>query len=200
AIPLARSALPAGQARVRAFVPAIHRDRTMTHLHPILCRLAAAVLALGCVGSLHAEGTRTLHPSGATGYRGVMSAQYSNSLYGSVVRDNQFLYVYAEAGEVILLGSRNRSTNGDIFVYAPQSFGPKGAETWPGTATFSCSSQPGRGTIGSRLQELAGPNSADGSQTVVDGFDPCFYEVPATGVYGVRFTGASSGTNNTGSI
>ncbi|WP_257385127.1 hypothetical protein [Tahibacter caeni] len=149
--------------------------------------------------SAFAEGSRTLYPStyNAAGSRGVMDASNATNFAG-VAAGNQFLYVYARAGEYILLGSRNRSNGGDIFVYNPQSFGPKGSETIPGTANFSCSSQSGAGTIASRLQELAGPNSANGSFTVTDGFTPCSYVAPTTGIYGVRFTGATGGgaTNN----
>ena len=151
------------------------------------------LLALGC-GPAFAEGSRTLHPASYTvGGRGVMSAGYDNNLYGSVARNRQFLYVYARAGEYILLGSRNRSNGGDIFVYNPQSFGTKGDETIPGTANFTCSTQNNRGTIASRNEELAGPNSADGTVTVTNGFNPCWYVAPSTGIYGVRFTGATSG-------
>lgn len=149
-----------------------------------------------------AEGTRTLHPGtyDPAGSRGVMDASNTTNFAG-VAAGNQFLYVYAQAGEHILLGSRNRSNGGDVFVYAPQPFGPKGSETIPVTADFSCSSQAGLGTIASRAQELAGPNSADGTATVTDGFAPCWYEAPATGIYGVRFTGATSGGQaNTASV
>lgn len=159
------------------------------------------LLALGC-GPAFAEGSRTLHPASYTvGGRGVMSAGYDNNLYGSVARNRQFLYVYARAGEYILLGSRNRSNGGDIFVYNPQSFGTKGDETIPGTANFTCSTQNNRGTIASRNEELAGPNSADGTVTVTNGFNPCWYVAPSTGIYGVRFTGATSGgQTNDGSV
>ena len=103
--------------------------------------LAAAGLA-AFSPHLAAEGTRTLHPAtgdGSTGNRGVMDV--SSTLNANVVRTRQFLYVYAQAGEHILLGSRNRNDGGDIFVYNPQSFGNKGDETIPGTADFTCSSQ-----------------------------------------------------------
>jgi hypothetical protein len=135
--------------------------------------MVAAAISMSASGPVNAEGTRTLHPAagdGSTGNRGVMDV--SNTVNAGVVRTRQFLYVYAEAGEVILLGSRNRSNGGDIFVYNPQSFGARGNETIPGTADFTCSSQVGRGTIASRTAELAGPNSADLSQTVTNGFDP----------------------------
>ncbi len=158
-----------------------------------------ALLALPFCMSAFAEGSRTLYPStyNAAGSRGVLDASNATNFAG-VAAGNQFLYVYARAGENILLGSRNRSNGGDVFVYNPQSFGAKGSETIPGTANFSCSSQAGRGTIATRAQELAGPNSADGTATVTNGFTPCSYVAPSTGIYGVRFTGATSGgaTNN----
>jgi len=151
--------------------------------------------------SAHAEGTRTLHPAsgdGSTGNRGVMDV--STTLNAGVVSTRQFIYVYAQAGEVILLGSRNRNNSGNIFVYNPQLFGAKGNETIPGVASFTCSSQSGRGYIASRNEELAGPNSADGSATVANGFNPCWYVAPSTGIYGVRFTAANTGSTNSASI
>ena len=172
-----------------------------------VARVALAAAGLAAFSPhLAAEGTRTLHPAagdGSTGNRGVMDV--SNTVNANVVRTRQFLYVYAEAGEVILLGSRNRSDGGDIFVYNPQSFGAKGNETIPGTADFTCSSQSGRGTIASRAEELAGPNSADLSATVTNGFNPCWYAAPSTGIYGVRFTAATCSNadgcnNNTAAI
>ncbi len=156
--------------------------------------LAMAVLTLSSMmatGPVQAEGTRTLHPAGATGHRGVMDVGGGTNFAG-IVPSRQFLYVYAQENEVILLGSRNRSNGGNILVYNPTSFGPPGAETWP-AASFSCDTQTGRGTIGSRAEELAGPNSADLTETVPEGFDPCWYVAPTTGIYGVRFTAATGG-------
>ncbi len=165
-------------------------------------RALLALLALPFCMSAFAEGSRTLYPStyNAAGSRGVLDASNATNFAG-VAAGNQFLYVYARAGENILLGSRNRSNGGDVFVYNPQSFGAKGSETIPGSADFSCSSQAGRGTIATRAQELAGPNSADGTATVTNGFTPCSYVAPTTGIYGVRFTGATSGgVTNTASV
>jgi uncharacterized repeat protein (TIGR01451 family)/fimbrial isopeptide formation D2 family protein len=164
-------------------------------------RFAASILllAVACPQPASAEGTRTLHPAGALGNRGVMDVSNSSN-FANVARGRQFLYVHARAGEYLLLGSRNRSNGGDIFVYNPQSFGTPGDETIPAAADFTCSSQAG-GTIASRAQELAGPNSADGSATVTDGFTPCWYVAPTTGTYGVRFSGATSGAQtNSASI
>jgi hypothetical protein len=83
--------------------------------------LLLAALA-GLTSPVAAEGTRTLHPSGATGNRGVMDSS-DGTFFANVARGRQFLYVYAQAGEYILLGSRNRSNGGDVFVYDPQAFG-----------------------------------------------------------------------------
>lgn len=148
-----------------------------------------------------AEGSRTVYPDGATGNRAALSDSYNNLQYANVAENKQFLYVFAQAGEQILLGSSNRNNGGDIFVYKPQPFGTRGMETIPANADFSCSSQSGAGHIANRDQELAGPNSADGSATVTNGFTPCVYQAPETGIYGVRFTGATSGTTgNSGAI
>ena len=167
-----------------------------------LLTLAGVLLSPLLTPTAFAEGTRTLHPAtgpGSTGHRGVLDL--ATNLSGGVARQTQFLYVYAQAGEVILLGSRNRSNGGNIYIYSPQSFGNKGAETVPGTAAFTCSSQNNRGTIANRTQELAGPNSANGAATVPNGFNPCWYVAPTSGVYGVRFTAATSGNQtNTASI
>ncbi|HZP66698.1 MAG TPA: DUF11 domain-containing protein [Rudaea sp.] len=52
-----------------------------------------------------------------------------------------------------------------------------------------------------RTNELAGPNSADNSTTVPNGYAPCAYLAPVSGIYGVRFTVATSGGGGpTGSV
>lgn len=125
-----------------AAVPAAHATPSGLMLRcaralPALTALAV-LLGLGASGAALAEGSRTLHPAtgpGSTGNRGVMDL--SNGLYAGVARQRQFLYVYAQAGEVILLGSRNRSNGGDVLVYNPQSFGARGNETIPAASNFS---------------------------------------------------------------
>ena len=183
---LARGAAPHG-TQPRATTSASAWRRWVRRL----C-LATATFALASVAQ--AEGTRTLHPSGATGNRGVMDVT-ADSTFAGVAVSRQFLYVYAQAGEVILLGSRNRDNGGNIYVFNPRDFGPRGNEPLlaASDANFTCSTQSGRGSITSRAQELAGPNSADGTATVAGGFNPCWYTAPTTGIYGVRFTGATSG-------
>ncbi|MBS0556663.1 MAG: hypothetical protein JSR27_04535, partial [Proteobacteria bacterium] len=167
-------------------------------------------------GSALAEGSRTLYPASypVAGFRGEMDLASTTNKYTGVVVQRQFIYVYANAGEYIVLGSSNRSTNAnaDIFVYNPQTFGTPGNETIPGTANFSCSGTApavpsgsyggaNTGYIASRNAELAGPNSADNSVTVTNGYRPCAYRAPSTGIYGVRFTVAGAGGSGaTGSV
>ncbi|WP_347252733.1 isopeptide-forming domain-containing fimbrial protein, partial [Dokdonella sp.] len=167
-----------------------------------------------------AEGSRNLHPSTypASGARAVMDLS-GGTTYGGVATSRQFLYVYAQAGEYILLGSRNRvadgATEGPIRLYGPRivgapvgsgGFGPKGNEGTPaalGTPAFICDGTgtggngPGRGLIPTRAAELARPSSADGSVTAPDSWTPCYYVAPTTGVYGVYFSGASTGSPST---
>ena len=167
---------------------------------------------IGWNGHAYAEGSRSLYPQTypAGGYRADLDLEPNLAPYIGEVTSSTFLYVYAQAGEYIVLGSRNRSNGGNINVYNPQNFGVPGAEIYnrltPGTPDFTCSggsSQPGphyfggtSGTITSRLQELAGPNSADNTVQVTNGFQPCAYLAPVTGSYGVLFFAATNGGAN----
>ena len=184
----------------------------------------------GVYGSLawlvHAEGSSDLYPNGATGFRA--SIEWRDSSYGTFLRRRALFRVYAEAGEVILLGSSAISvpldagvltTNaGDIRVYAPGSVtGNVGEETIVDPPAFSCNDQRtltgnlDQGRISSRTQELAGPDTIIDTTTaargnaVPAGYVPCFYEVTQTGVYyvvfwGPRGDGSNSQTNPLGSI
>lgn len=182
---------------MRRLMKSSHARRNST---PLL--LQVSVLAVTCFFShiSHAEGSRTLFPVDATGSRGSIDAA-SGQNFLNLGPAIQFMYVYAQAGEKILLGSRARNNGGDIYIYNPQSFGAKGAETVPINADFACSSQgAGLGYIDSRSQELAGPNSANGINVVVGGYQPCFYTAPQSGIYGVKFTRATSGSGYNTSI
>lgn len=101
------------------------------------------LLSLGASPVL-AEGSRTLYPATYPAGRARAPMDLANSTtYAGVARNRQFLYVYAEANEYILVGSRNVSNAGDVFIYNPQSFGARGNETIPGVANFtSCSVAP----------------------------------------------------------
>lgn len=157
-------------------------------------------------GLAQAEGSRSLYPANyltqyPIGARADLDISDASGSYINQIRRRALLYVYAQAGEYITLGSRNRSGGGDINVYNPQSFGTPGNETLPVTPDFTCgggSTQPGThysggGTIASRTQELAGPNSPDNTVPVTNGFAPCAYQAPVTGIYSVLFTAATAG-------
>lgn len=175
--------------------------------------LISLVILFALSGLARAEGSRSLYPASypsasvAAGARANLDLQPSQSYVNRVIRRG-FIYVYAEAGEYILLGSSNIGTaagfGGDVNVYNPQDFGTRGGETIPPVANFTCtggSSESGThyaganvGRILTRAAELAGPNSADGSATVTNGYNPCGYQAPVSGIYGVLFTAASSGS------
>jgi len=179
-----------------------------------LATLGVGLLAsLGVVSEVKAEGSRDLFPSGYTGGRANLDLQPAQT-YATVIRRRTFLYVYAQAGEYILLGSSNRingNTAGDIRVYNPQSFGTQGDETIPGTSDFDCEAgatggaagphffgdpagaTPPTGAITTRLQELAGPRSADNSAGGANTWTPCAYRAPSTGIYGVLFAISDGG-------
>lgn len=189
------------------------------------CRvwLSLAVLLLTATGvfttsPVLAEGSRSLYPASYPGSarcgtgvnqgcRANLDVQPGSTYLGKITR-RTFLYVYAQQGEYLLLGSRNRTNGGDIRVYNPQDFGNPGQETIPSNFDFACSvnaSGPNygggsRGQISTRRNELAGPNSADNSQTVTNGYVPCAYRAPATGLYGVIFTPARTGGGANGVI
>ena len=180
-------------------------------LPAIVARFVVVASAL-VAGEAWAEGSRSLYPAtyNSAGARANADVSGSGSKYVGQVARRTFLYVYAETGEYILTGSRNRSNGGDIRIFNPRSFGQPGDETIPSSEDFSCdegTSQPGthfagsgRGTIASRTEELAGPDSADGTVTVPSGFRPCAYQAPTSGIFGVLFTRASSGSGANGSV
>ncbi|MBN1218968.1 MAG: DUF11 domain-containing protein [Anaerolineae bacterium] len=173
------------------------------------------VLMVGVFGSLawlaKAEGSRTMYPGSATGYRANIE-WWSTSSYANFLRRRALFKVFAVEGEVILLGSSAVGVDdGDILVYDPGTItGPVGNETIPATADFSCQTQrnatgnPDQGRITSRAQELAGPDTIP-SNGVPGGYVPCFYDVTETGIYHIVFYGPAGGGSNaflppTGSI
>ena len=161
--------------------------------------MAAAVF---CAPPALAEGSRSLYPAGYEAAhtdegRANLDLTGTGTVFLNVVPRRTFIYAYAQAGEYILVGSRNRTANGtgNILFYNPQSFGTKGFETIPGTADFACSTST-LGLIDTRAKELAGPQAISGGGNAA-GYQPCFYQVPSTGIYGVSFgVGASGGAAN----
>jgi uncharacterized repeat protein (TIGR01451 family) len=167
--------------------------------------LACLALLLGSyslfIWPARAEGSRTLYPAGIAGNRA--NIEWRNSFYGNFLRRRTLFQLYAEEDEVILLGSSAVGVDqGDILIYHPgQVTGPVGNEIIPGAPDFSCIDQrsqtqnPNQGRINSREQELAGPDTITDTATaapgndVANGYVPCFYVAPETGIYHVIFHG-----------
>jgi hypothetical protein len=149
-------------------------------------------------GVAHAEGSRDLYPATlTTGFRA--NIEWRTSYYGpsNFLLRRTLLQVYAEPGEVLLIGSSAVGVGaGDILLYSSDQVSPPiGDETVSGLPDFSCvTDQPGRGQITSRALELAGPQSADGTGNL-GGYVPCFFTVPpggsANNIYYVAFIGPS---------
>jgi hypothetical protein len=169
-----------------------------------LSRFCLACSATLCLSSLSttalAEGSRNLYPASypstgnvADGARANLDLQTGpNNIYLNRILRRGFIYVYAEAGEYILTGSSNVGSGGQVLVYNPQDFGTRGNESAPASADFTCTGAGGAGSITSRAQELAGPNST----AVNTGYEACNYQAPVTGIYGVVFTTGSGGGPN----
>ncbi len=83
----------------------------------------------------------------------------------------------------------------DILIWNPGLVtGTPGTETIPGTASFSCAAQrlssgiATQGKITSRAEELAGPDTVPGGG-VTNGYTPCVYAAPSTGIYSIAVVG-----------
>lgn len=168
--------------------------------------LIALLLTLQMTGAAFAEGSRNLYPVAAPGNRG--NLEWRTSTYGSpgsTLRRRTLLKVFANAGEVILVGSTAVGVGtADILIYNPGLVtGPIGGEIVPApaTASFSCNTLraiPGNGALGqitSRTQELLGPNTIPAGG-VPGGYPPCYYTAPTTGIYDVVIFGPSGFNSN----
>ncbi len=73
--------------------------------------------------------------------------------------------------------------------------GTVGLESVPATASYSCAAQrsasaiAAQGRIVSRAEELAGPDTVPSG--VPNGYTPCSYQVPSTGIYSIAMIGPS---------
>jgi uncharacterized repeat protein (TIGR01451 family) len=160
-------------------------------------------------GLARAEGSAQLYPLNATCAPNSASGscraniEWRTDAYGPAsgaqVRRRSYMQVYAQAGEVLAMGSSAVGVgSGDILVYNPGVVTDSNAEPLPAIVTgvngFRCSDQrtasgiAAQGRITSRAQELAGPQAVDGSGNL-SGYVPCSYVAPATGIYGVVFYG-----------
>ena len=168
--------------------------------------LAAALLSGGvliaCTVNVLADGSQNLYPSGATGSRA--NTEWRTGSYGgSAIARRTLLHAYATAGEFLLVGSTAMGHGAaDILIWDPGLVtGTPGNETIPGTASFSCAAQrigsgiAAQGEITSRAEELAGPDTVPGGG-VVNGYTPCDYVAPATGIYSIAMVGPAGLSSN----
>lgn len=165
--------------------------------------LVAVSLAVAAVAS--GEGSGTIY-RGTDPTRFRSHLEWRTSSYGGgdspdfVLRRRTLLKLYALQGERILLGSSAIGVGiGDIRVFHPgEVSGTIGQEIIPALSGipqqgsfangFSCAAQrsdagDGRGRIGTRTEETAGPLPNSG------GYAPCIYVAPVTGIYDIVFTG-----------
>ncbi|HEY9907331.1 MAG TPA: DUF11 domain-containing protein [Thermosynechococcaceae cyanobacterium] len=148
-----------------------------------------------------AEGSRSLFPTN-TGFRA--NLEWRTGFYLGQLRRRTLLRVFARQNEAILLGSSTIGVNnGDILVFNPNlvPFNPVGNVPIPGNPSFRCSDQravtnnPTQGVISNRTQELAGPDTFPGGG-VPNGYTPCFYTAPETGIYTVVILGPAGDNSN----
>ncbi len=164
--------------------------KLLTGLVILLCYLNFGIQ------SAQAEGSRTLYPSNAPASSSRANLEWRTDTYGGLVLRRTLLKVYANKDEYILLGSSAVGVgSGNVRVYNPgRVSGSIGSETVPGTADFVCTSQAGRGFISTRQQELNGPRAISGAGNP-NGYIPCYYQAPSTGVYDIVFYGPEGGNS-----
>jgi uncharacterized repeat protein (TIGR01451 family) len=168
--------------------------------------LAAALLSFGVLiasaVNVLADGSQNLYPGGATGSRA--NTEWRTGSYGAgAVTRRTLLHAYATSGESLLVGSTAIGNGAaDILIWNPGLVtGTPGNETIPGTASFSCVAQraisliPTQGEITSRAEELAGPDTIPGGG-VTNGYTPCVYAAPSTGIYSIAMIGPAGLASN----
>jgi hypothetical protein len=164
----------------------------------MLLSLALCIATFGAALPIAAEGSRTLLPrEPVSEFRA--NIEWRNSSYGGIVKRRTLFEVYARVGEYIRLGSSaidvpGEPDRGDIRVYNPGLVtGEIGQREIPVEPSYSCVQQRqatgnvAQGRIGSREQELNGPNTS--TNAVPAGYTPCFYQAPVNGIYNVAFWG-----------
>jgi hypothetical protein len=154
-----------------------------------LILLVVVISALGSTRPAMAEGSGDLS---AIGMVQRPLTEWRTSLYGNLLPRRTLLKVYANAGEIINLGSSALGVgSGDIVVWTPGTITDPLNVTLP-TPAFNCASvSTTNGRMTTRAQELAGPLPNIG------GFTPCTYTAATTGVYNVAFYGPLGGTSDT---
>jgi hypothetical protein len=149
-------------------------------------KLLLGLLTLGTIvgwgQSAIAEGSRELVQNG--GNR-PFTEWRTNTTAGMLRRT--VLKVYANAGEVINLGSSGVNVGaGNIKLFSDM------ANVDSSPPLLDCKvAQPGTGILDTRAKELAGPLPTTG------GYTPCVYTAPTSGIYQVTFYGPDGSTGTT---
>jgi uncharacterized repeat protein (TIGR01451 family) len=160
--------------------------------HYTLCGLTLfAGATIGTIGigvqTAQAEGSRELVQYG--GNRPYLEWRGDSSTTTPGFRRRTLLKVYAEAGEIINLGSSGVGVGDGNIVVFDSSVTVDTTDT--GTPLLNCkTSQPSNGKLDTRAKEIAGPLPNAG------GYTPCTYTAPTTGIYHVAFYGPT--LNGTG--
>ncbi|MEH1887437.1 MULTISPECIES: lamin tail domain-containing protein [unclassified Nostoc] len=173
-------------------------NRLPNRYKKLLSGLALSLCYLSSgIQSAQAEGSRTLYPSSASASSSRANLEWRTDTYGGLVLRRTLLKVYANKDEYILLGSSAVGVNnGNVRVYNPgRVSGSIGSETVPNTPDFVCTSQAGRGVISTRQQELNGPRAISGGGNP-NGYIPCYYQAPSTGIYDIVFYGPDGGSSS----
>ena len=149
-----------------------------------------------------ADGSENLYPSAAAGARA--NSEWRTGSYGAgAIARRTLLHAFAKGGEFLLVGSTAMGKgSADIRIWNPGLVtGTPGNETIPGIASFSCAAQravsliPAQGEITSRAEELAGPDTVPGGG-VTNGYTPCVYPAPLTGIYSIAVIGPDGMASN----
>lgn len=193
----------------------IHATQRLRRRAQLVAALLLCSLLLWPTQPAAAEGSRSLYPASypSNGFRANLEWHNDQNRYGPANEFNlirrTLLRVYAEAGEYILAGSSaidvpdlsGAADQGDILIYDQILGGRIGNEILPTTPVFSCKAQrdstsnSNQGRISSRSQEIAGPDTIADAATatrgnaIPQGYVPCFYQAPATGIYYIVFYG-----------
>ncbi len=173
--------------------------------------LAASLLSIGVLiasaVNVFADGSQNLYPAGATGFRA--NTEWRTNSYGAgAITRRTLLHAYATSGEFLLVGSTAIGQGeADILIWNPGLVtGTPGNETIPATSSFSCAAQRAtshiatQGEITSRAEELTGPDTVPGGG-VTNGYTPCVYTAPSTGIYSIAMIGpAGTAANADGGV
>jgi uncharacterized repeat protein (TIGR01451 family) len=152
--------------------------------------------------NVFADGSQNLYASGATGSRA--NTEWRTGSYGAgAITRRTLLHAYATTGEFLLVGSTAMGKGAaDILIWNPGLVtGTPGNETIPVTPSFSCAAQrtvsgiATQGEITSRAEELAGPDTVPGGG-VTNGYTPCDYTAPSTGIYSIAMIGPAGLASN----